>query len=649
MRLGPTLLWSGIALNKKPVLTRNRLSSRPRQSRRSLGVVAVTGLGLALAVTGLSSVFSATSAAEDGAPANGATRGNSRVLEFRFTPVRNAQLAVWVEDASGKFLSTVRLTEAVALRGIGNRPGASQMNSGFRWPYGRREGVLPIWAHRRASAPGAKSFRRVIFQNRRTEGLASRTSEDYSRDDYFCLSFNNSASKKDALDAVSCASVFNSDKGRFLTDQDVANGYSEPYEDLSSHAGRMEPLTADSLYPPRRDIKSCAGTGSTSCFEHPDVATYNSHVREVMPEIDEVSMATPPGGQPQQLIWQVPSEWAEGRYRACIEANVEGDYNGTYNDSSFPTPTKPDSSWDSWATSFGYPYRGQPSVVYCTPFELTTAGTMTFGTSQAEGTPGSWDTAADSFGALEGMNGMTDDHAKAPGSGADRLLKTDGGERFTIVVKSGGSCEENRAPGAVSEMALKTYPDELEAWQYADLQFRAASDDTGVFDYDVRVSTEPIVDEDTFMKGVTAKAATTAAEALHIPSGTPAGNMIETSLGGLSAQTHYYVGVRAVDGCAMAGPLSVAEITTEPRVFATVSPCFVATAAYGTPLAAEISALRRFRDRHLANNVLGRAFVAVYGVVGPKLASVIREHDGLRAASRALLAPAVAIARLMQD
>jgi hypothetical protein len=48
------------------------------------------------------------------------------------------------------------------------------MNSGYHWPYGRREGVLPIWAHRRAAAPGAGQFPRVIFQNR-AEGYASRT------------------------------------------------------------------------------------------------------------------------------------------------------------------------------------------------------------------------------------------------------------------------------------------------------------------------------------------------------------------------------------------------------------------------------------------------------------------------------------------
>src|SRR5205823_11127015 len=135
------------------------------------------------------------------------------IIELHFTPVHYAQLAIWIERQAGEFLSTVRLTEAVAYRGIGNRPGASEMNSGFRWPYGRREGALPIWATRRAAAAGAKQFRRVIFQSRNSEGAASRTgaAPDFSRDDYYCLSFDRSRSSKDALDAVSCASVFNSD------------------------------------------------------------------------------------------------------------------------------------------------------------------------------------------------------------------------------------------------------------------------------------------------------------------------------------------------------------------------------------------------------------------------------------------------------
>jgi len=90
----------------------------------------------------------------------------------------------------------------VSVRGIGNRPGAAQMNSGFRWPYGRRESVLPVWAQRRAAAPGAGQFHRVIFQNRKSEGFASRTSVDSTLDQYFCLAFDSSTTKRDQLDAV---------------------------------------------------------------------------------------------------------------------------------------------------------------------------------------------------------------------------------------------------------------------------------------------------------------------------------------------------------------------------------------------------------------------------------------------------------------
>src|SRR6185369_14579387 len=132
------------------------------------------------------------------APARAA---GERALAFTFTPTGRSQIAIWVESADGTFLGTVSLTQAVSVRGIGNRPGASQMNSGYHWPYGRREGVLPIWAHRRAAAPGARQFPRVIFQSR-PEGYASRTCEDSTRDSYFCLSFTKESTQRDGLDAV---------------------------------------------------------------------------------------------------------------------------------------------------------------------------------------------------------------------------------------------------------------------------------------------------------------------------------------------------------------------------------------------------------------------------------------------------------------
>jgi hypothetical protein len=577
-------------------------------------------------------------AAQDAAPPTG-----PRILEFHFTPVHNAQLALWIEDESGTFKATVALTEAVALRGIGNRPGASQMNSGFRWPYGRREGVLPIWAHRRMTAPGARPFKRVIFQDRLSEGRASRTSDDASRDDYFCLSFQTAKSKRDALDAVSCASVFNSDKGRYITDADVAAGYAEPYEDVLTHEGRMQALSLDSLYPPRRDFKACPP--GAYCDDHPDASDYDAHAHEIMPDIDSVTMATPPGGEPQQRLFSVPDDWPAGAYRACIEANVEGDYNAFYDNLHYPTPLTPDPAWDQWATGFGYPYRGQPSVVYCVPFNLQIVREADYHTQTAEGSSASWDTAAPGYGTLGGMDTLTDDPDQAPGSGGDRLMRDQNGDRFVVIVKAPELCGNDTPPSAVSGLALAPYPDRLEAHQWAELDFRAARDDRAVFRYDVRVSTDPIVDEASFMRGQPAKSATTAAEALDVPNDVAAGDAIKVDIGGLIGETHYYVAVRAVDACAEAGPISVAEITTPKREFATVSPCFVATAAYGTPLASEIGALRRLRDRQLATNAPGRAFVALYNQHGPKLAAVIRGDDTLRAATRALLAPLVALAR----
>jgi hypothetical protein len=368
-----------------------------------------------------------------------------------------------------------------------------------------------------------------------------------------------------------------------------------------------------------------------------------------MPDIDAVSMATPQGGEPQQRLFSVPSDWAAGKYRACLEINVGGDYNANYDEQHYPTPMTPSMSWDSWALSFGYPYRGQPSVVYCVPFELQGAGEAMYSTAEAEGSTATWDTASPDYGQLGSMDGMTTDPQSAPGSGGDRLRLNSDGQRFEVVVKPPLSCEGNQPPGTIDELSLKRFPDELEAWRWAKMDFRAAADDKGVFRYDVRVSTAPITDEASFMRGLPAKSATTAADELRIPADMPAGKMIETDLGGLEASTKYYIGVRAIDGCAASGPMAVAELTTDQRVFATVSPCFVATAAYGTPFAQEISALRRFRDRHLSNNTFGRMFVAAYGNVGPKLANFIRGSESLRAVSRALLAPAVAVARFFQN
>jgi hypothetical protein len=208
------------------------------------------------------------------------------------------------------------------------------MNSGYHWPYGRREGVLPVWAQRRASAPGAVPFPRIIFQ-RRPEGYASRTCEDSTRDSYFCLSFSSESTRREGLDAITCASAFNSDKGRIMKAEDVAAGYTEPASvggPPTWQAGDRV-LGMTSLYPPRARLRHLRRS------DHGEPVHERQQLLPGPPRRGAVSPASRVRSCPTStrsrwrrrprpgadVMFSVPSAWPEGEYIAYFEINTEGD------------------------------------------------------------------------------------------------------------------------------------------------------------------------------------------------------------------------------------------------------------------------------------------------------------------------------------
>jgi len=130
------------------------------------------------------------------------------------------------------------------------------------------------------------------------------------------------------------------------------------------------------------------------------------------------------------------------------------------------------------------------------------------------------------------------------------------------------------------------------------------------------------------------------------------------TISGLELGTEYFVGVVSVDdfdneselsSLASATPVNVDDFWEQYKDNGggeTGGYCFVATAAWGSPMAPKVMILRRFRDQVLLGSAFGRSLVDAYYVEGPALAQLIEGRPVLRAAARALLWPLVGIAWL---
>jgi hypothetical protein len=509
-----------------------------------------------------------------------AADGQCRVVNMDMTPADDLQIVVWIEDADGTYVDTAFITRATGQFGLGNRPGMMEFNSGPGWCYGKRITTFPVWAHRHGL-----SWPTVIFQDEDEQDLSHSIAQS-SLERTYCRPIR----PDEALwDAETCATTAYSDKGKF------------------------DPGGSTSLYPPRADLT----------FDNTRDSA-DADMMATMNPFDAVSRPTPLGGEQYQVSWAIPDDLPDGDYVAWMEVSKEFDQNADYD---YPSPTG-----IPWS-EYGEAYRGQPSVVFKTPFHVG---------GEDESVSSILDYVG--YGDPDGIDGdirppdatITSDVA---GSGAGRLLITvDGSEMFRFRVRARSSSDEI-APGGAGQF------ESLDATTSSvDLRFLAPGDDdqTGTVNfYELRYIAGEEISEANWERAIVASSQITPLEA---------GSVQELTVDGLLPNTNYYFGIRAADECFNYGPIVSTTALTPPPESGSVDACFVATAAYGSLMANEVVALRSFRDRYLRTHATGEIAVESYYTFGPALAKLIQSSTLLRRTARAALAPAVeSAARLMSS
>jgi len=502
---------------------------------------------------------------------------------------RPPQIVIWLETPDGQYIETsldgapLYITQDTGRFGLGNRPGRMDFNSGPLWPYGRRENVFPIWAHRHAAQWGM--YPRVVFQS--NSGLAADDALSHSMaicsvDEHYCRPMQSIGGDKPNWDAQTCASP-----GMSYTDK-----------------GKLS-ATAMSLYPPRADL-------TRRSEDTLDVDMYG-----VLNTFDAVSQATPEPLVPTQVTWAIPGGFPSGDYIVWIEVSREFDHNASYNASNYPSPIVP-------YGDYGLPYRGQPSVVYQVPITIDGATAFTAATTDyvGYGDPDAQD------GDLRAPDAtITTDR---PGSGASRFkLEVDAGGMYRARVALTGEqdCELPGAPTDVVHVASDR--------SSSTVSFVAPGEDGAIgtpASYEIRYRAGGEITEADFATAIPIEQSVAV-----VPPGTEVLVTIQTLL----PMTEYTVAMRAVDNCGNVGPLATVAFVTPERTTGSVDACFVATAAYGSVMANDVALLRKFRDTALRNSVIGELVVESYYTFGPAVAGVVGESELLRATARASLAPVI--------
>jgi hypothetical protein len=521
-----------------------------------------------------------------------------RSVEVTFQPVDNLQIAVWVEDPHGNFVDTVFVTRLTGALGLANRPGDGLLKTDFRYPYGRREMVLPVWAHRRGVHYG-----RVVMGGLYGNSIDSCTAggingtecddetigyhfDVSSNEPFYCSPRGGLTQTVNGMDVVSCASAFYGCKG----------AYADP--------------PAFSLYPPRADL-----TKFVADHDSADAMGFSS-----ANDLAVISGATPIG----HAVVDPPIRWrppADGPYVLFVEQSREADFNEYHHH-----PNQPDEHIE--LDGYGHDFLGQPSIVYAVPFTVGDQPDVElvrdyFGY-------GDWD------GATGTINSADMTISTADGTGAGRFLTTvDEDGPYRVKVRALPSCSSGTfacdPPAAPTALVLDAQSTTV------DVKLTSSADGPPVSRYDLRYREDAPISDGDF--------ATAIPSSVMAPPAGPPGSTVETLLSGLRPSSRYTVAARAVAMCGAASPVISAEVQTSDAQFATLHGCFIATAAYGTPLAAELRPLRALRDRVLLASPAGRIAVAAYYALSPPVARAIASDERLRSGARALISPLLALAR----
>jgi hypothetical protein len=532
------------------------------------------------------------------------------------------QIAVWIETADHTLVDTLMVTSLTATRGIGNRPGIWNFRSGPKFPYGKRWMSLPLWAYGRG-----KLFDAAFMQDDRETWMGFHEAHS-SKEPYFCRPVISSEVNL-AVDVVTC-----------------------PSQAFNSAKGKLEPATKV-YYPPRNDLVSFTNQDCDMVGATLPTCTVSAETYAALNDLDAVSAATPPYGQPYARTWHIPPALA-GDYAVVVEVNKEYDTNAAHSYGAYEDPA---------LTSYGIDGNfGQPSVLYRVPVHLggstpTTAATMKIaGYSKWAG-----DDPID--GTLLPQDGTIE--TSTPGSGEMRLLAIEGPSgmgRVHVALQNcgvpgcdaGGTCPTTDAavpdgaegppphdpcaplpvpPGEVSGLAVPS----TDATS-AQVQFLNASATGKTVDsYQIRYRAGATMTDADFASAVPAPFVPPAAP------GTPAMVIIPD----LKPATQYVLAVRSLDQCQQGSGLAVVAFETTVMKFKQLSGCFVATAAYGSALEPRVAALRRARDRLRPASPLFAAATDLYYRAGPAAAAVVAQSGVARALARRVLGPAAGLAEAL--